>query len=72
MLSKVGSFNVNGKKTPKDISLKEWFGSHLPSSPKVPAGPGVVVVGFQEVVPLSASNVFVGERHPAQLEFLDP
>ncbi|GAX73188.1 hypothetical protein CEUSTIGMA_g641.t1 [Chlamydomonas eustigma] len=56
---KVGSFNVNGKKPPEDLSLKEWFGSKLSSSsPR----PGVVVLGFQEVVPLSASNVFVGKH----------
>ena len=50
------SYNVNGRAPPPDADLREWLamgGSH--------GEPNVVAVGFQELVPLNASNVVMGE-----------
>ncbi len=51
--AQIGSYNVNGKKPPDGLALTDWISAGKD-------GPGIVVVGFQEVVPLSAGNVFVG------------
>ena len=50
-----GSYNVNGRAPPQGVDLREWLavgGEH--------GQPDLVAVGFQELVPLSASNVVMG------------
>ncbi|KAL6758898.1 Endonuclease/exonuclease/phosphatase [Haematococcus lacustris] len=62
----VGSYNVAGKPPPPGLDLAPWLGlwdTVWPSVPGSGAGggfPGIVAVGFQEVVPLNAGNVIVG------------
>ena len=53
----MASYNVNGKKPPAELNLNPWIGA--PSSTDG-SKPGIVVIGFQEVVPLSAGNVLAG------------
>ena len=45
-----GSYNVNGRAPPQDADLRDWLAIGLDK-------PDLVAVGFQELVPLSASNV---------------
>lgn len=50
------SYNVNGRSVPSGTDLREWLavgGSH--------GEPHIVAVGFQELVPLNASNVVMGK-----------
>ncbi|KAK9792500.1 hypothetical protein WJX73_010349 [Symbiochloris irregularis] len=49
----VGSYNVNGRAPAQDADLREWLAIGLDK-------PDLVAVGFQELVPLSASNVVMG------------
>ena len=63
---------MNGKKPPDDLDLRPWIKTGSPSSPQPSStarghpddegasAPGIVVIGFQEVVPLSAGNVLAG------------
>ena len=49
------SYNVNGRHPPPGADLREWLsvgGKH--------GEPDLVAVGFQELVPLNASNVVMG------------
>jgi hypothetical protein len=48
----VGTYNVNGRKPPVGLNLAPW----LAAAPEA----DVVIVGFQEIVPLNASNVMNG------------
>ncbi len=50
----VGTYNVNGRRPPADLDLRPWLDmSNHPAD--------IVAVGFQEVVPLNAGNVVMGE-----------
>ncbi|CAA7397219.1 unnamed protein product [Spirodela intermedia] len=46
----VGTWNVGGKLPPDDIDINEWLNKEDPAD--------VYVLGFQEVVPLNAGNIF--------------
>ncbi len=48
------TYNVNGRKPPPGLDLAAWLGGAREAD--------VVVVGFQEIVPLNASNVMNGGR----------
>ena len=48
---------MNGKKPPEGVSLKPLIGA---ATDAAAVRPGIIAVGFQEIVPLSASNVIVG------------
>ena len=50
----VGTYNVNGRRPPADLDLTPWLNISDHSA-------DIVAVGFQEVVPLSANNVVMGE-----------
>jgi phosphatidylinositol-bisphosphatase len=52
-----GTYNVAGKKPPVNLKLSEWLDQ---AGPKKQAA-DVVVLGFQEIVPLSAGNVIAGD-----------
>eukprot|EP00879_Flechtneria_rotunda_P021216 GHRR01022349.1.p1 GENE.GHRR01022349.1~~GHRR01022349.1.p1 ORF type:complete len:170 (+),score=71.39 GHRR01022349.1:673-1182(+) len=68
----VGTYNVAGKKPPSGLKVHEWLnqwkdcwpsasGSHnADGRSSNTAGPDLIIVGFQEVVPLSAGNVIAG------------
>ena len=49
----MATYNVNGR-APSSANLADWL--------KVQPEPDIVAVGFQEIVPLSASNVVLGEE----------
>ncbi|KIZ02075.1 hypothetical protein MNEG_5880 [Monoraphidium neglectum] len=62
-----GTYNVAGKRPPPGTKLHEWVGQWRDSWPKVTdggaragAGPDIIAVGFQEVVPLNAGNALLG------------
>lgn len=48
------TYNVNGHKPPPGLDLAAWLDGAREAD--------VVVVGFQEIVPLNASNVMNGGR----------
>lgn len=50
----MGTWNVNGRAPPPDLDLRPFI--------NVASNPDVVVVGFQEIVPLTAGNVLSGAR----------
>ena len=50
------SYNVNGRAPPPGTDLREWLAVGGPHGE-----PDIVAVGFQELVPLNASNVVMGE-----------
>ena len=50
-----GSYNVNGRAPPSSTDLREWLAVRGPHGE-----PDLVAVGFQELVPLNASNVVMG------------
>ena len=50
----VGTYNVNGRRPPQGLSLRPWLDAQH-------ADADIVAVGFQEIVPLSAGNVVMGE-----------
>lgn len=49
-----GTYNVNGRRPPADLDLTPWLNISEHSA-------DIVAVGFQEVVPLNANNVVMGE-----------
>ncbi|TVU21482.1 hypothetical protein EJB05_31118 [Eragrostis curvula] len=49
----VGTWNAGGKPPPSDLDITEWLGTGEPAD--------IYVLGFQEVVPLNAGNVFGAE-----------
>lgn len=49
----VGTYNVNGHKPPMGLQLAPWLSGA--------ADADIVIVAFQEIVPLNANNVFNGE-----------
>ncbi|KAH9331014.1 hypothetical protein KI387_003122, partial [Taxus chinensis] len=49
----VGTWNVGGKLPPDDLDIEEWLSTKDPAD--------VYVLGFQEVVPLNAGNIFGAE-----------
>lgn len=59
-----------GKRPPPGFKLTEWLGAWRSSWPAASGGrapgPDLVVVGFQEVVPLSAGNVIAGGSEGGQ------
>ena len=50
----MGTYNVNGRRPPDKLDLRPWLDvtQHEPA---------IVAVGLQEVVPLSTTNVVMGE-----------
>lgn len=69
--SQAGTYNVAGKKPPAGLKLHDWLdqwkdcwpntqSANTPASAPASVGPDIVVIGFQEVVPLSAGNVIAG------------
>ncbi|WVZ72583.1 hypothetical protein U9M48_021016 [Paspalum notatum var. saurae] len=52
----VGTWNAGGKAPPGDLDIAEWLGTGGDAEPA-----DIYVLGFQEVVPLSAGNVFGAE-----------
>ncbi|PWZ33540.1 Type IV inositol polyphosphate 5-phosphatase 3 [Zea mays] len=52
----VGTWNAGGKAPPNDLDIAEWLGTGGDAEPA-----DIYVLGFQEVVPLNASNVFGAE-----------
>ncbi|KAM3350465.1 hypothetical protein ACQJBY_022927 [Aegilops geniculata] len=56
----VGTWNVAGKLPPKDLDIQEWLDMKEPAD--------IYVLGFQEVVPLNAGNIFGAEdNRPASM-----
>ncbi|XP_057825372.2 type I inositol polyphosphate 5-phosphatase 1 isoform X2 [Cryptomeria japonica] len=49
----VGTWNVGGRLPPDDLDIEEWLDTKDPAD--------VYVLGFQEVVPLNAGNIFGAE-----------
>ncbi|PIA53015.1 hypothetical protein AQUCO_01000702v1 [Aquilegia coerulea] len=49
----VGTWNVGGKSPHEDLNLRDWL--------RTPALADIYVLGFQEIVPLNAGNVFGAE-----------
>ncbi|CAO2174868.1 unnamed protein product [Urochloa humidicola] len=52
----VGTWNAGGKAPPEDLDIAEWLGTGGDGEPA-----DIYVLGFQEVVPLNAGNVFGAE-----------
>lgn len=52
----VGTWNAGGKAPPDDLDIAEWLGTGGDAEPA-----DIYVLGFQEVVPLNAGNVFGAE-----------
>ncbi|OEL36451.1 Type IV inositol polyphosphate 5-phosphatase 3 [Dichanthelium oligosanthes] len=52
----VGTWNAGGKAPPEDLDIDEWLGTGGDAEPA-----DIYVLGFQEVVPLNAGNVFGAE-----------
>ena len=50
----MGTYNVNGRRPPQGLSLRPWLDAQQTDA-------DIVAVGFQEIVPLSAGNVVMGE-----------
>ncbi|CAL0331195.1 unnamed protein product [Lupinus luteus] len=49
----IGTWNVAGKFPCKDLEIEEWLSTEEPAD--------IYIIGFQEVVPLNAGNVFGAE-----------
>ncbi|XP_078164788.1 DNAse I-like superfamily protein isoform X1 [Carex rostrata] len=49
----IGTWNVGGKTPPDSLDLSDWLHTNEPAD--------IYVVGFQEIVPLNAGNVFGAE-----------
>ncbi|PPS05904.1 hypothetical protein GOBAR_AA14750 [Gossypium barbadense] len=49
----VGTWNVGGKFPPDDLDIDDWIDIHEPAD--------IYVLGFQEIVPLNAGNIFGAE-----------
>ncbi|KAK4782117.1 hypothetical protein SAY86_016219 [Trapa natans] len=58
----VSSWNVGGIRPPADIDMEDWLNIH-----ENPAD--IYVFGFQEIVPLNASNVLARENSKASVEW---
>jgi len=54
LCGQVGSYNVNGRMPDSDLDLKPWIDA-------AGSGADIVAVAFQEIVPLNAQNVVIGE-----------
>ncbi|XP_037473123.1 type I inositol polyphosphate 5-phosphatase 1-like isoform X2 [Triticum dicoccoides] len=53
----VGTWNVGGRVPPIDLDIQEWLAMEEPAD--------IYVLGFQEIVPLNAGNIFGAEDdHP--------
>ncbi|XP_039846224.1 type IV inositol polyphosphate 5-phosphatase 3-like isoform X3 [Panicum virgatum] len=52
----VGTWNAGGRAPPEDLDIAEWLGTASGAEPA-----DIYVLGFQEVVPLNAGNVFGAE-----------
>ena len=55
LMRQVGSYNVNGRMPDSNLDLKPWLDA-------AGVGADIVAVAFQEIVPLNAQNVVIGER----------
>ncbi|CAM0882421.1 unnamed protein product [Alopecurus aequalis] len=53
MSTNSGTWNVAGKVPPQDLDIREWLDMKEPAD--------IYVLGFQEVVPLNAGNIFGAE-----------
>ncbi|TKW26180.1 hypothetical protein SEVIR_3G169700v4 [Setaria viridis] len=49
----VGTWNVGGRFPPSDLNIEEWLDMEEPAD--------IYVIGFQEIVPLNAGNIFGAE-----------
>ncbi|XP_010268606.1 PREDICTED: type IV inositol polyphosphate 5-phosphatase 3-like isoform X2 [Nelumbo nucifera] len=49
----IGTWNVGGKLPPDDLDIKDWLDMDKPAD--------IYVLGFQEIVPLNAGNIFGAE-----------
>ncbi|CAL5095989.1 unnamed protein product [Urochloa decumbens] len=49
----VGTWNVGGRFPPSDLDIEEWLDMEEPAD--------IYVIGFQEIVPLNAGNIFGAE-----------
>lgn len=49
----VGTWNVGGRVPPTDLNIQEWLAMEEPAD--------IYVLGFQEIVPLNAGNIFGAE-----------
>lgn len=49
----VGTWNVGGRLPPSDLDIQEWLDMEQPAD--------IYVLGFQEIVPLNAGNIFGAE-----------
>ncbi|XP_066366939.1 type I inositol polyphosphate 5-phosphatase 1-like isoform X5 [Miscanthus floridulus] len=49
----VGTWNVGGRFPPSDLDIEEWLAMEEPAD--------IYVIGFQEIVPLNAGNIFGAE-----------
>ncbi|KAG2617917.1 hypothetical protein PVAP13_3NG258064 [Panicum virgatum] len=49
----VGTWNVGGRFPPSDLDIEEWLDMEDPAD--------IYVIGFQEIVPLNAGNIFGAE-----------
>ncbi|CAN6346056.1 unnamed protein product [Urochloa humidicola] len=49
----VGTWNVGGRFPPSDLNIEEWLDMKEPAD--------IYVIGFQEIVPLNAGNIFGAE-----------
>ncbi|KAJ1263813.1 hypothetical protein BS78_09G215400 [Paspalum vaginatum] len=49
----VGTWNVGGRFPPNDLGIEEWLDVEEPAD--------IYVIGFQEIVPLNAGNIFGAE-----------
>ena len=52
VLRQAGTYNVNGRKPPPGLDLRPWLAGAPESD--------IIVIGFQEIVALNASNVMNG------------
>lgn len=51
-----GTYNVNGRMPVNNMDLKPWLGGAVNNV-------DIIAVAFQEIVPLNAQNVVIGETH---------
>lgn len=56
----VGTWNVGGRVPPSDLDIHEWLAMEEPAD--------IYVLGFQEIIPLNAGNIFGAEdNHPVSV-----
>ncbi|RZC55930.1 hypothetical protein C5167_014774 [Papaver somniferum] len=58
----VGTWNVGGKSPHKGLNIKDWLSTNSPAD--------IYVLGFQEIVPLNAGNVFGAEDNGPATKWL--